>query len=424
MKRYFTFKNIRIYGVFFLIVIFIFVFCLIKFNKRINSESLDDPILSIIKEPTSESIKTSLYNFQKITYAFNLLNDCSDGFRIEVFGKGVLLSDCQGNFYKINLNQQTDKPDIVPLPNLKIHLNNHQLTSFAIKNNFISDNSKILFPLEVKSIKKFDKNNYLVSYTQWDDNESCVYFEVKKITFTDNISEGELSTIFRTDDCIRLKADKGREFSGAQSGGQIAVLNRDNFLLSIGDFEYDGYHTKENLPQDINSDFGKVLQINIHSGKKQIFTLGHRNPQGLLNRNGVIFETEHGPKGGDEINILKKGFNYGWPFENYGLNYNDDKYPQQISFANHDRYEQPVFAFMPDIGISSLINIENFNEKINNDLLVGSLINGIYRIRLQKNKIVYTDFIPVGDRIRNIVQINGGDIIMLSKHSQKLIMLR
>lgn len=431
MKKYSSSKIyykhfIKFVSIFLIFILFLY---LLYKNFTINDAGFltqnNNSFISIEKNIEDEYVYSSLYNFKKNIYQFNLMNDCNDGFRIEKFNKGVLLYDCEGNLYKINLNQQTDIPDIKIIPQLKINLKNDELRKYAAKNNYISENAKILFPLGVKSIKHYDQNKYFVSYTQWNESQSCIYFILAKFTFDENILNNQLHTVFKTDDCIRLKSSKGREFSGAQSGGAIEFLDKDNILLSIGDFEYDGYHTSENLPQDPKSDFGKVLKINLHTGKKKIYSMGVRNPQGLLNKNGLIFATDHGPKGGDEINIIKENYNYGWPYENYGLNYNGDKYPQSISFGKHDKFEQPIFSFIPDIGVSSIINIDKFDDKINGDFLIASLVNGIYRARLgRENNIVYTEFIPVGDRIRNIVQINGGDILLLTKHSKKLIMLR
>ena len=81
--------------------------------------------------------------------------------------------------------------------------------------------------------------------------------------------------------------------------------NKEYVLITTSD--YSG-----NNAQDLDSQYGKILQISLDKYEYQIFSFGHRNPQGLININNKILSTEHGPMGGDEINLIKKNSNYGW----------------------------------------------------------------------------------------------------------------
>ena len=108
--------------------------------------------------------------------------------------------------------------------------------------------------------------------------------------------------------------------------------------------------------QNKNSLFGKILSIeknDLLSEKlsPKIYSMGHRNPQGITKIKKMIFSVEHGPKGGDELNKIIKNKNYGWPKVSYGAKYIFEKYN-----LDHEKngYEEPVFAFIPSIGISSL----------------------------------------------------------------------
>ena len=88
-----------------------------------------------------------------------------------------------------------------------------------------------------------------------------------------------------------------------------------------------------------------------------MFSQGHRVPQGLTILNEKIFNVEHGPKGGDELNLVIKGKNYGWPKVSYGTNYLKDNGGDGTSYKiNHKKngFEEPLFAFVPSVGISSL----------------------------------------------------------------------
>ena len=116
----------------------------------------------------------------------------------------------------------------------------------------------------------------------------------------------------------------------------------DDYLLTHGSYsEFDEV-------QDESSIFGKILLIDKFGNLKKIFSKGHRNPQGLtLLENNIILQTEHGPQGGDEINIIEEGENYGWPVASYGFHYEGQKnmnkfYPLPSS---HDDFKEPIFYF-------------------------------------------------------------------------------
>ena len=151
--------------------------------------------------------------------------------------------------------------------------------------------------------------------------------------------------------------------------GSSNIHFKESVLFSLGTPEK---HLSKNslLAQDNNSFFGKILEIkkidlqNILSRKSKnlkvsVFSKGHRVPQGLTILNNKIFNTEHGPKGGDELNSVFQNKNYGWPYASYGTNYMEDKGGNGKSIPiNHEKnnFEEPLFAFVPSVGISSLNN--------------------------------------------------------------------
>jgi len=163
--------------------------------------------------------------------------------------------------------------------------------------------------------------------------------------------------------------------------------------------------------------FGKILYIDIKSGEVEIFSKGHRNPQGLFVKDNLILSTEHGPKGGDEINKIILGKNYGWPISSYGESYaNDDL----IYFKSHieNSFEEPIFSFLPSIGISEIIFLPNsFSSKWQNNFLISSL-NGrsLYRIKFNESftKIFYKEKIFIGQRIRDLKHDEDLNAILLS----------
>lgn len=215
-------------------------------------------------------------------------------------------------------------------------------------------------------------------------------------------------------------------YSGQAAGGRMALLGEQKLLFSVGNYNQDGVIEPQIVSQDIDGDLGAVFLMDLRTNAIKKISYGHRNAQGLaVARNGAIYETEHGPQGGDEINILSasdKPQNYGWPIETLGVDYGTYAWPRKDVQGRHDRYVAPIFAFLPSIGISNLIEAQGFDERWNGDLLVSSLKgNSIFRLRLSKDgrSVIYSEPIWIGERIRNIVQRHGK--IFLWTDSSKII---
>lgn len=180
-----------------------------------------------------------------------------------------------------------------------------------------------------------------------------------------------------------------------------------------------GERGKENeFPQNIENDNGKIHRlhddgripkdnpfINVPNNKGSIFSYGHRNPQGLvLNEvTGEIWEHEHGPRGGDEINIINKGSNYGWPIITYGINYDG----KPISnYSKKEGMEQPLLYWTPSIAPSGMTFVcGDKYPKWKGDLMIGSLrFNYLNRCIIKNNKIIEQEkLLPNIGRIRNVV---------------------
>ncbi len=144
-------------------------------------------------------------------------------------------------------------------------------------------------------------------------------------------------------------------------GGRIAFLPDGTFALSIGE----GFEYREKA-QDLASDLGKIVRLNDDgtvphdnpfmgqpSVRPEIYTWGHRNPQGLLfdAQRDILFETEHGPRGGDELNIIVARRNYGWPVITYGMDYSG---AYVSPYTQRPGLEQPVIYWTPSIAPSGL----------------------------------------------------------------------
>lgn len=144
-------------------------------------------------------------------------------------------------------------------------------------------------------------------------------------------------------------------------GGRIAFLPDKTFLLTVGD----GYDYRDEA-QNLSSHLGKILRLD-RGGKPpadnpfvgrtdaapEIWSYGHRNPQGLAvdPETGAVWENEHGPRGGDEINRIEKGANYGWPLTTNGIDYDGSLVSER---AHAEGVVSPLLVWAPSIAPSGL----------------------------------------------------------------------
>ncbi len=209
---------------------------------------------------------------------------------------------------------------------------------------------------------------------------------------------------------------------GAHWGSRIEFDNDGYLYFSIGD-----RYNRDVNPQSIELDGGKIYRIHDDGSipkdnpfygekgaKKAIYSYGHRNPQSLVKHpeTGLIWETEHGPKGGDEINIIQKGKNYGWPKASYGINYNGTIFTEDKTLPG---VEEPLFYWIPSIAPSGMTFItSDIYPEWKGNLLVGSLVfHYLERLELKDNKVVKRERLFEGiGRMRNVRQGPDGYIYM------------
>ncbi|MDP5082299.1 MAG: PQQ-dependent sugar dehydrogenase [Winogradskyella sp.] len=178
-------------------------------------------------------------------------------------------------------------------------------------------------------------------------------------------------------------------------------------------------------PQDITRDCGKIYRLNDDgtipkdnpfsdepNAKKAIYSYGHRNPQGMTlhPKTMEIWTHEHGPKGGDEINIIKAGKNYGWPMISYGVNYSGTSFTDETEKAG---MEQPIHYWVPSIAPSGMafINSTKYGNW-NGNLLVGSLkFQYLDMCTIKDNKVIKEERLLDGiGRVRSVEQGPDGYI--------------
>jgi len=247
----------------------------------------------------------------------------------------------------------------------------------------------------------FDKKNNLILIT-------AIKKDFEKNCFTLGVLSSELNSenlnfswVYNINDCYE-------NFNSHHAGGRIKQFN-EGYLLTVGDFK---------LPEDFKleiekeSDLGKVLYID-KNWNSSIFSSGHRNPQGLIIKDEIILSTEHGPFGGDELNIVAEGKDFGWPSSAYGFTYG----LENIYELDHGQdFEEPIYFFTPSIGISELTIYEGKEfPRWNDFVLITSLKDmTVYSLKLDSEgkSVIHVGEMYIGERIRDITLANDGRLVM------------
>lgn len=202
-------------------------------------------------------------------------------------------------------------------------------------------------------------------------------------------------------------------------GGRILVDGTGNLIVSTG--ERSDLATRPQA-QDLNSGLGKMIRItkdgkpasgNPSLGSRpEIYSYGHRNPQGLAlhPETGDLWESEMGPRGGDEINRIEAGKNYGWPTIGYGLEYSGEKVGSGIT--QQSGMEQPVYYWDPVLSPSGMTFYSGnaIPEWKNNIFQAGLSSKHIARLVLQNNRVVGEERLLEGEsqRFRDITEGKDG----------------
>ena len=405
----------------FILITFIAIFSLFIFGGNIKN-----------------SIKSSLNDNNVIKYKFfkDLIKVVSD--------PRYIMNDYNVNFlpktqfleldsYKFKINKEAKYPHFVETVGENILIISNDL-NFYIKNikdiNFEDKNlqfKKINNKLQNLGIKdildsKFYDEKLYISYKKII-NENCTSVAVASAIF--NLEKLEFEELFSLDECA-----KGNLWGGAidiyKTTGSLGLLLSTSDVLRSRD--EDTSKSRDNRAQENSSFFNKILFYDLNTSKLEIFSKGHRNPGSVFVDQNVILSTEHGPRGGDEINLIKKDGNYGWPTSSYGdLYFSKKKSPYYKK--SHKKYDfiEPIYSYVPSIGISAITKVpNNFDEYWEDNYLIASLYgNSIYRVKFDNDysKILFSEKIFIGERIRDI-KIHKNFIILTFERGLDLGILK
>ena len=204
-------------------------------------------------------------------------------------------------------------------------------------------------------------------------------------------------------------------------GGRLAFAPDGTLFITAGERQ------RFEPAQDPHVELGKVLRINSDgsipkdnpfadgkAARPEVWSMGHRNPLGAAINpwSHQLWETEMGPKGGDELNAIVKGHNYGWPIVSEGVHYSDAPIPKH---ASHPEFTAPVMAWVPSISPSGLaFYTGGMFPKWKGSAFLGALGGqALVRVSLNGDKATGYERIATGKRIRDVIQAPDGALLLL-----------
>lgn len=385
---------------------------------------MDDALLNFQFNDLDFSLKTFSAPFLKYKGTF----DTQGTSYLEVFQDDILVMQENGLLFALSkkafLSSQTN------IPVRKIETNFHEFidyyefynaSKFGIKDIKIVENA-----LYVSSTVQVKPNCFSISLFRGIIQENSISFE----------------KFFEPKSCVTRTEEL--EFNAHQSGGRIIDYNN-KIAISLGDFR------QRNLAQDLQSDYGKILVIDPSDLSSEILIMGTRNAQGLFydKANEILISSEHGPYGGDELNIIELNdnseiVNLGWPISSYGGHYNYSYYGNQGEliekrerkiykdfplYKSHDNYGfiEPTDFFVPSVGISEVIIFDTEQDK--KILILGTMGNdtnltdddlSLIMYAYDKGKISNKKVIRVNERVRDIVNLDNENLLIMLESTGKI----
>lgn len=361
----------------------------IFYDKKYVNQFLNDYNVKFL--PNTQFIKLDLkkYNLDFLTNSTGIYNKKTvrKSFYIELVDDNVWIIDNIGSIYSLNKDDNFNDESVIE--NYDRILSN--LKPYQILDTLIIDD-KIYFSFVSK-------------------NDDCYKFNI----FFSEINKNQLNfkNFFTPLECMGSIIQGGRM-------QKYSHMNKDGLLFTIGDSSTPDFIGGD--AQNDSSIYGKIIFKEFSNQDDfTIISKGHRNPQGLFVDNNIVISTEHGPKGGDEINKIVFGKNYGWPIASYGSSYSKKDLKYKKSHEDYG-FEEPIFSFVPSIGISEIIEIpENFNEYWKNNFLIASL-NGhsLYRVKFSNDfkKVLFHEKIFIGERIRDLKYDFNSKLILIALESK------
>ena len=403
-------------------------------RKNVNNSTKQEFVQAVNERKKINLIEDYGYiNFKKNAPVLNY----------EIDGRKIIIQDFKTDAISVPKYEGLGTAYLEYNDNKLFFISAHGLFSYVEIDKFTKDSFKAkVIKSNIQDLIKYDrfyvksmygikdalisKNKIFISYLKQEDStptekwrNNC--YSTSILVADLNYEYLEFKEFFSPDMCIKEIDERYIEFLAHQSGGRIAEFKNNKLLFTIGDFRtYAVSQEKDNF-------FGKIISIDFDGKNPKIVSMGHRNPQGLFydKNNDIIFSTEHGPDGGDEVNHNintndDKIENFGWAISSYGdHHYNYKNYQKEKLFPlykSHSKYgfEEPLTYFYPSIGISEIVKIKNNQDDLESyNLLVASMGKDIeegdlslHYIKTDKYfKIIDQKILEIGQRIRDMIYV-------------------
>ncbi|HLF31167.1 MAG TPA: PQQ-dependent sugar dehydrogenase [Xanthomonadales bacterium] len=382
----------------------------------LRHSTLAHVVYRALEEPRSRVVDTALHRVQINIFRGRIPLPEALGGGLAVADEKLLLVTGDGLFYLLELSADSERLTVQAL-DYTVPANSAEFQEDT-KGSFGKENFRVL-GIQILDGSLPGQKHMLVSHHYWHREKACYVVRVSAALipwpdFQAGSAPPGWRTLYETTPCLSLKSSQRKIFVGHQSGGRMIQTGPAQILLTVGDHGYDGFNAAPAVAQDMAVAYGKTIEIDTGSGEHRIFTSGHRNPQGLhRDSEGRIWLTEHGPKGGDELNLLRSGGNYGWPVTTLGADYEGFSWPPATESEPSPDFIEPVFAWTPSIAVTALTHIEGGDfERWQGDLIAASLkARSIYRIHLVRDQAIMAEPMVSHERTRDIVRDSAGRIV-------------
>ncbi|MEO8454882.1 MAG: PQQ-dependent sugar dehydrogenase [Sphingomicrobium sp.] len=358
-----------------------------------------------------QSVDTALYGVNLAAYTGLVPRPEADAGAIESHGNAALLVTGDGKFYWV-----TDALGALHADPLSISAPIDRAAYLASLGKAARD-----WRLRITDLI-FDRSPapaaLYVAHQAWNGKQRCFTQRVSAVALAWSAdgrprSTGPWRRVFESRPCVRPEG----VYDDSETGGRLVWAPDGKLLFTLGSLGFGGGGGQAPFAQSSDADYGKILKLDPATGERTFVSIGHRNPQGLVvAHDGRIWESEHGPQGGDEINLIEQGANYGWPFATYGTDYGARTWSLNPDGHDHGIYHEPAFAFLPSVAISPIIELTGSEfPHWKGDLLAGSLrTEALFRIRTRDGRVIYVEPFSVGHRVRDLAELPSGRVIVWS----------
>lgn len=361
-----------------------------------------------------EILETSLYNItvEKIP----IPAQGRDG-AIDALGDGILFVNRLGDSWFVDQGQKLTRLG------LKVPINHEEFVADPFNADTTMRDRFAVKDILVQDIGS-GRVRLIASFNYWRDTEDCYFLRVASLEATvDELmaAGGAINSRwhidFDTQPCRGLTPSPNgkNRMPTLGAGGRLVALSDDQILLSVGGFGAETISEDSVAPPTGPRSYGSTILIDLDTGQSHTFSKGHRNPQGLAtSKDGKIWMTDHGARGGDELNLVLQGRDYGHPTVSYGTEYESLVWRRNPRQGHHDGYEKPIYAWIPSIATSQLAAVTKLAfANWQDDLLVTSLkAQTMFRVKIDDGRAVFAEPIVIGHRIRDIAESMDGAIVL------------